>query len=126
MRAHVLNGLLILVGLTGAAAWVGSDLGFHLASSAALAGAILWHIRRADRSQVRRGGLFATMSVIVVGVLGFGTGELADLLHVAFALMLVGAGVMMHVRALGKPGDLIDAAGLTLIAWLVLRVAGLV
>lgn len=121
MRAHVLNGLLLLVALSGAWAWAGPDHRAHLATSAGLVAMMAWHLKTADRTVQRRGGVLAFLAVIVVGALGFLAGDWAVLLHVSLALFLVGAAVMMHVRAWGRLGDVLDAVAIGFVAWLALH-----
>ncbi|MGB1585497.1 MAG: hypothetical protein ACPHID_00430 [Thermoplasmatota archaeon] len=125
MRAHALNGLLALVALTGAWRWIAPDGGAHLAAGIAFVLVILWHAVRADRSVKRTGGVFATVAVLAVAAVGFGHGDFLVLAHVAAALIMVGAGVMMHVRALGRVGDFIDALAVGLVVWLALHIARL-
>ena len=73
VRSHVLNGLLALVAASGVALWVGPDHGAHVAASVAFLLAILWHMKRADRSQQRKGGKIAVVAVLIVAAAGIFT-----------------------------------------------------
>lgn len=122
MRAHVLNGLLATAAVTGMVAWVApATARFHLAAAMALLVGTVWHMRGLGGEPRARVGTIAAVALGLVAATGFLPGPWGVIGHVAVALMMGAAAVVLHVRNPGRPVDYVEGAAWALALWLLMH-----